>query len=94
MAHTSWLKKYWGPVYGGKKTELAYYKIKKNTTTKETQQEWIVDKILKHKKKGTQVLVPLPFGKVTRRKRQRGSPSETLSIGTPVTWSGMHENTT
>ena len=56
MAHTSWLKTYWGPVYGGKKTELAYYKIKKNTTTKETQQEWIVDKILKHKKKGTQVL--------------------------------------
>ena len=56
MAHTSWLKTYWGPVYGGKKTELAYYKINKNTTTKETQQELIVEKILKHKKKGAQVL--------------------------------------
>ena len=56
MAHTSWLRTYWGPVYGGKKTELAYYKINKNTTTEETKQEWIVEKIVKHKKKGGHVL--------------------------------------
>ena len=56
LAHPSSLKKYWGPVYGGKKTRRAYYKINKNTTSKETNHEWIVEKILNHNKKGQQVL--------------------------------------
>ena len=50
------VKNYWGPVYGGKKTDLAYYKINKNTTSQEAPQEWIVEKILRHKKNGQQVL--------------------------------------
>ena len=47
--HSSWIKRCWGPVYGGRRIPLAHEKFSKTATAEIGEKEYEVDHILKHK---------------------------------------------
>jgi len=47
--HASWIKRYWGPVYGGRRIPLAHEKVSRPSTAENGEQEYGVEKIMKHR---------------------------------------------
>ena len=47
--HSSWIKRYWGPVYGGRRIPLTHEKVSRTATAENGEKEYEVDHILKHK---------------------------------------------
>ena len=47
--HVSYMKKFFGPVYGGRQVPLAYSKVVRDNRRETGEHEFIVEKILKHK---------------------------------------------
>ena len=51
--HSSWIKRYWGPVYGGRRIPLAHEKVSRTATAENGEKEYEFERILEHRvKKG------------------------------------------
>ena len=47
--HVSSMKRFFGPIYGGRRVPLAFSRVAKESLQESGEREWVVEKILKHK---------------------------------------------